>query len=312
MENFSGFHMVPQFLKVLKEQVGNLISNKTRDLKHIKIVVTGWPKSGTTALFYLIKTSMPPSTVTYFEPQSYDPQKEPRESPILVKYLLPDKPGDPLNPDTAFEHFDKKIFIARDRRDQFISGLLYRAAYQHFFDKSEDMIKEFVCMLEKKESDPSSMSVISLYEFAFRGSGGSPAARIKGGGRCSIDFCKNHKDYFAFKYEDLVDGQLEKLENHLGFSLAVDINVDPTVQRVVRTRQYGNWRNWFTVEDVHFFRPLVKEYFEYFGYDQNDWEISFSPKIPPEHCSLYVKRVLDEKRSEVGLARLFEEQQKSA
>lgn len=40
----------------------------------MKIVIFGLAKSGTTALFYKIKNSLPPDTVCLFEPRSFDPR----------------------------------------------------------------------------------------------------------------------------------------------------------------------------------------------------------------------------------------------
>jgi len=284
-------------------RVFSIFAKRPRLIK-IKVVIAGTPKSGTTALFYMVKRSMPALPKTYFEPKTYDPLAEPKSSSLLVKYIFARGPTDPLNLDDAFNHFDKKIFISRDLRDSSISGLLYAAAYHLLFDKSEPEISDFLELLERKEANPQGTAWTSIWARAFGYKYKSPLeALVKDvnyRSRRSIELCRNHQDYFIIKYEDFIDRKLRKLENYLGFPLVRNFTVDSVHQRVSRTMNYGDWRHWFTAEDVQVFKPLVSEYLEYFQYDKNDWRLAASPRILPEHCSLYVKRVLNERRSEVN------------
>lgn len=84
----------------------------------MKIVIFGLAKSGTTALFYKIKNSLPPDTVCLFEPRSFDPRavkkkriksllSHRREPDVLAK-VLPFRPHDPADVD-SFSHFERLI-----------------------------------------------------------------------------------------------------------------------------------------------------------------------------------------------------------
>ncbi len=66
---------------------------------------------------------------------------------------------------------------------------------------------------------------------------------------------------------------------------------------MTRTRGYGDWKNWFTAEDVAFFRPLLDDYVRLAGLP-DDWELAATPTVPPEFASAYVRRIVDEKRHE--------------
>ena len=69
------------------------------------------------------------------------------------------------------------------------------------------------------------------------------------------------------------------------------------LQRVVRSRRAGNWRDWFCPEDVAHYRPLFAPYMERFGYG-DDWTLSPEPRIPAEEGSEYVLELARQRRGE--------------
>jgi hypothetical protein len=64
-------------------------------------------------------------------------------------------------------------------------------------------------------------------------------------------------------------------------------------KRVIRSKSYGNWKDWFTPSDVDFFRPLVIEYMQMFGY-HDTWELNSNPYIDPSINSQYVMKLIEE------------------
>jgi hypothetical protein len=58
---------------------------------------------------------------------------------------------------------------------------------------------------------------------------------------------------------------------------------------VIRKKAIGDWRHWFTEEDVEVFKPAYLPYMELIGYDCNDWAISSKPVIEPEYSSIYMQ-----------------------
>jgi hypothetical protein len=87
------------------------------------------------------------------------------------------------------------------------------------------------------------------------------------------------------------------LESYLGFALDPEAAWVPAeAARVTRTKSCGDWRNWMTPSDVEFFRPHFAAFLAHNDY-VDDWTLSQEPRIPPEHGSDYVLRLVDERRS---------------
>jgi hypothetical protein len=64
---------------------------------------------------------------------------------------------------------------------------------------------------------------------------------------------------------------------------------------VVRKKASGDWRHWFTEEDVELLKPAYLPYMEAMGYDCNDWDLNPEPVIEPQYSSMYMKRLLKRK-----------------
>jgi hypothetical protein len=68
---------------------------------------------------------------------------------------------------------------------------------------------------------------------------------------------------------------------------------DPIVpaphDHVTRSKRHGQWRHWFTPEDVASFRPLMEPYLRQYGYS-TDWTLAPDPVIRPDEASEYVVR----------------------
>ena len=136
----------------------------------MKTVIFGLARSGTTALFYKLKHSLPPQTVCLFEPRSFNARalrkktigsllKGSSEPDVLAK-VLPFRPGDPADAD-SFSHFEKQILIVRDPRDRLISRLLY-GVYDSRLCDDDLKVSAFLDILKRKESDSRSVSLKNL------------------------------------------------------------------------------------------------------------------------------------------------------
>jgi hypothetical protein len=101
------------------------------------------------------------------------------------------------------------------------------------------------------------------------------------------------------RYEALVAGPLPELERYLEVELAGTARVDPEHGHVPRTRGSGDWRHWFTPDDVAWFEPVLAGYMRHYGYPA-DWGLADSPVIRPEHCTEYVARVVERRRRTRG------------
>jgi hypothetical protein len=246
------------------------------------ILVTGNPKTGTTAVYYSIKNALPLNTVCLFEPE-HRKLRLPKEikTPLLVKSFVPAS--------EVYDHFDRKILIVRDPRDRIISQMLYRpyniiSQEKITAEVCDQMLQEMIRLLHRKELDPGSVSAREIRELLDIEPINDHLDKL-------IDYHQNRPDVFVYKYEDYIDGHLEKLNKYLG--LKVDKVGNVPEKRVIRSKSYGNWKDWFTPSDVEFFRPMVKDYMQMFGY-RDDWELNSKPVIDPAINSNYVINLIEE------------------
>lgn len=279
----------------------------------MKIVIYGLGKSGTSALFYKIRNSLPRGTISLFEPDRYGPRealrarlgalRRGRIAPDIVAKVLPSGRRPVRLKD--FEGFDRQVLIVRDPRDRLVSALLYRS-YHAAFASDDSAALEFLRWLRRKEARPGEISILSLVsvfetlETAADGESGWLENYPERAVASWLGFHDERPHLPVFYYEDLVDKRFETLERSLGFSLAGSSTVPETLRRVVRTKGYGAWRDWFTPEDVEALGPVVQPFLLRY-YPGADWDLNALPRIDPEHASVYSRQLMDERRAMSGL-----------
>ncbi|HRY36259.1 MAG TPA: sulfotransferase family 2 domain-containing protein [Candidatus Magasanikbacteria bacterium] len=98
------------------------------------------------------------------------------------------------------------------------------------------------------------------------------------------------------KYEDFVDGDYSAIERYLNIKMEKKFDINPAFNRVVRTKKYGDWKNWFIAKDVEDYRNnIVDEYNKEFGYDCAGLE-KHRKKILAKNSYEYIIRIVNEKR----------------
>lgn len=265
----------------------------------MNIVIFGLAKSGTTALYYKIKQSLPPETVCLFEPHAFDAAAIPKGPDVLAK-ILPFRIVQPADAG-SFAHFEKQILIVRDPRDRLISRLLYNVYHAEFCD-DEQKVNTLRRLLERKEAESRAVSVLELMT-VIAGLNGQQFSLEEWASiyrqhsiKRPLDFHEQHPAVFLYKYEDMIDGRLHELEEYLQLKLEHVTVVDAEVNRVTRTKNYGGWRNWFTPADVDDMQPVLQPYLDRY-YPAADWELNPAPTISAEHASLYIERLVNERRA---------------
>jgi len=247
------------------------------------ILVTGIPKTGSTALFHSIKNALPVNSLCLFEPDINTVRlPEKITEPILVKCFMDSA--------RAYDHFNKKILLIRDPRDQVISQMLYRP-FNIIVKKMvtpdvklKALLEQVLSLLYQKEKDPASVSVREIRNLLKLESADMPQNKL-------IEYYQNHQDIFIFKYEDYVDGNLNELNKYLGLMLE---QVDDVPQkRIIRSKSYGNWKDWFTPSDVNYYKSLFSPYMKSFGYNDN-WNLNKKQLIDPAQGSLYLEKLIAE------------------
>jgi len=192
------------------------------------------------------------------------------------------------------EHYDRKIWMARDPRDAAVSRMLYR--WHKGYEGHKKQFETHLGLVLKKEKNP---RALPFYEICrYTGHNGSP--------RSAEDVVEEEKyryqqmirfinelgsDWFLFTFEDMVAKKFDALNNYLGFVVQADANV-PSASgkaKVIRKKSTGDWRHWFTEEDMALFKPAFMPYMDLIGYDYNDWKPDPSPVIESEFSSVYMQ-----------------------
>ena len=194
------------------------------------------------------------------------------------------------------ESYDRKIWIARDPRDAAISRMLYRWHKGH-----KGKIKQYEAHIElvlKKENDPASISFAELCRYSGHGDWPRSIENVVAEEQVRYDrmhtFVKELGDnWFLFKYDDMISGNFDSLNKYLGFTVKADgeVPVSTGKAKVVRKKASGDWRNWYTEQDVELFKPAYRNYMELIGYDINDWVLKANPVIEPEYSSVYIQNL---------------------
>jgi hypothetical protein len=153
------------------------------------------------------------------------------------------------------EHYDRKIWMARDPRDAAVSRMLYR--WHRGYEGCKQQFEKHLELVLKKEKDP---KAIPFHEICrYTGHEGSPrtvAEVIDEEARRyqqMTEFVKNlGNDWFLYKFEDMVVQNVNALNEYLGFEVDAGANVPSTSgkSKVIRKKDSGDWRHWFTQEDM--------------------------------------------------------------
>lgn len=260
----------------------------------MKVLILGTGKTGTTAMVYKVSGGLPNchafsgghpgKHVGDYENAVYKHTYEERKGKsmeVFQEHL--DK-----------EHYDRKIWMARDPRDAAVSRMLYR--WHRGYDGCKQQFEKHLELVLKKEKDP---KAIPFHEICrYTGHEGSPrtvAEVIDEEARRyqqMTEFVKNlGNDWFLYKFEDMVVQNVNALNEYLGFEVDAGANVPSTSgkSKVIRKKDSGDWRHWFTEEDMGLFKPAFLPYMDLIGYDCNDWTPDPNPVIEPEFSSVYMQ-----------------------
>jgi hypothetical protein len=267
------------------------LSHPGRLLYRRRIVIAGLPKTGTTALYFTVKTRLP-FAAGCFEPPDIAAALRPDEAPYVVKHLLRLNTPEPLM--AHLEAFDRRVLLLRDPRDRLISSQLYHLYHAEFVDDAGKR-ERLLALLEEKERAPSKLSFHALCERikALGGTDFFPGLALATGQFDRL-LAEWGGAFHHLRYEDLVGGRLQALSRYLGLPLAVTTAAARPARRVLRTGLAGDWRNWLTPDDVARLKPTLEPFLERLGYG-GDWRLNQPEALDPAHGSAYVRRLLAER-----------------
>lgn len=277
----------------IKEQIFSDTSTQKKYSKNKdSFLIVGMGKSGTTAITYKIASALDKPKVN-FEPGKHKGlldlklhRKITSQTPVITKSLFGKKLN--VNFGAISKIYDRKIWIIRDPRDQLISIMLYQWFKGHQPDKLK--FEKAHKLVQQKEKQPQAVSLKEICALSVNLD--NLKKNTLNHYSSMINIFENIKnEWYIFKYEDLIKENFNELEAYLGFEIAKqEVELPDRFKRVARTKNYGNWRNWFTPEDVVFFKPIYQEILEYCNLD-TDWQLNPSPTLAPEKGSLYMEKI---------------------
>jgi hypothetical protein len=262
----------------------------------MKVLILGLGKTGTTAMVYKVAGGLPNChAFSGGKPGKYTGDYE----NAVYKHTYEERKGKSFelyNKHLAEVHYDRKVWMVRDPRDAAVSRILYWFHKGTFLRK-----KQYAAYFEtilKKEKGPTSLPFCEICRYATFGDWPISREKVVEQERVRYErmraFVKNiGSDWFIFKYEDMVTGKFEGINHYLGFDLKSKAEVPKGTgkDKVVRKKAFGDWRHWFTDEDVALFKPAYSPYMEVVGYDCEDWELSQEQIIEPQFSSIYVQNL---------------------
>jgi len=280
--------------KFLSEKSAELLINPKYKQGN-KVLIVGLPKSGTSILTYSIANALENKTIN-FEPGTKAGLKDillhenlSTEENVVTKCTV--QTIDNLQLDTISLYYNKHIWIIRDFRDHIISEFFY--SWYKDFNPNPDSFEKALKLVKEKEANPNSVPFYKIYMTRHEyGSKENLQEMLKTKSSRITGFIKNlDSKWFLLKYEDLMDKKIHNLNQYLKFAVKTDTSVPSEYNRVVRSKKYGNWRNWFTEEDIQFFKPIFTDILNGLGYESTDWALNKDQILPPELGSSYMEKL---------------------
>ncbi len=280
----------------------------------MKILVLGLAKSGTTALAYRLRDALGEGAELEFEPG-----KTAGAEDSELHRRITARTGDGVTKNLVFpttetrwerifdnaDRYDRAVWIVRDPRDIIISNFFY-----HWFQGHRASPERYRLALERtreKERNPGALPFIDLVSGTMTDNRAQLEAWQRSWYEILVEAAPGiTRHLHVLKYEDLVDERLEELSAYLGIALTGAREIPDEHRRVVRTRAYGNWRRWFTEDDVEFFRPVLGEFLRGMGYDADDWTLQPVEQLPAAEGSGYMESLRSRGGSKSPVTKLAE------
>jgi len=260
----------------------------------MQIMLLGVGKSGTTAILYKIADGLPNCRAfSGGMPGKYIGNYE----NAVYKHTYEERKGkgfDTYRRHFAVQPYDRKIWMARDPRDTAVSRILYRFHKGTF--RRRNQFAAYLDLIMQKEKNPRAVPFYEIYRYATFER--TPVSKGKVAEEEHVrysrmrDFVKSlGPDWLIYRYENMVQGNFMEINRYLGFDLKKKAEVPrgSGKDKVIRKKGAGDWRQWFTPEDVELFKPSYLPYMEAIGYDCADWDLAPDPVIEPRFSSIYVK-----------------------
>jgi hypothetical protein len=260
----------------------------------MKVLILGTGKTGTTAMVYKVAGGLPNChAFSGGHPGKYIGDYE----NAVYKHTYEERKGksfDVFKEHLSKEHYDRKIWMARDPRDAAVSRMLYR--WHRGYAGRKKQYEAHLELVLKKERDPQSIPFFEICRYTGHDGWPRTAEQVfeeeQHRYHQMLKFVNIlNNDWFFFTFENMVINSVENLNDYLGFEIQSDAEVPSSSgkAKVIRKKASGDWRHWFTEEDIELFKPAFKPYMDFIGYDCDDWEFNPDPVIEPRYSSVYMQ-----------------------
>ena len=260
----------------------------------MKILILGTGKTGTTAMVYKVAGGLPNC---HAFSGGYPGKHIGDYENAVYKHTYEERKGksfDVFKEHLSKEHYDRKIWMARDPRDAAVSRMLYR--WHRGFSGRKKQFEAHLELVMKKEKDPRSIPFSEICRYSGHEDWPRTREAVAAEEQHRYDQMLKFvnildRDWFFFTFEDMVDNEVTALNQYLGFEIQNDAEVPSKSgkAKVIRKKASGDWRHWFTEEDIALFKPAFTPYMEFNGYDCEDWNLAPQPAIEPAYSSIYMQ-----------------------
>jgi len=276
----------------------------------MKILILGTGKTGTTAMVYKVAGGLPNC---HAFSGGYPGKHIGDYENAVYKHTYEERKGksfDVFREHLSKEHYDRKIWMARDPRDAAVSRMLYR--WHRGFSGRKKQYQAHLDLVLKKEKAPHSTPFFEICRYTGHNGWPRTADQVieeeQHRYEQMLKFVKIlEDDWFFLTFENMVENKLDDLNAYLGFEVQSDAEVPSSSgkAKVIRKKASGDWRHWFTAEDITLFKPAFTPYMEFIGYDCEDWNLDPQPIIEPEYSSVYMQS-LPRKAAKNKILRFFD------
>jgi hypothetical protein len=269
----------------------------------MKVFILGTGKSGTTALVFRVAAGLPNCKAFSgghpgkhgggYANAVYKHTYEERKGKSFELYMQ----------HLENERYDRKVWMARDPRDVAVSRMLYR-----WHKGCAGRKKQYQAHLAKvidKERDPRAVPLVDIlrltgHDDRWPVTREEVFAEEQTRYERMAEFVRQlGSDWYIFKYEEMIAGDYAGLNGYLGFTVQAETEVPESTgkAKVVRKKATGDWRHWFTEEDVALLKPAYLPYMQTIGYDVEDWALEPAPRIEPQFSSMYMQKLVSQNTS---------------
>ena len=276
----------------------------------MKILILGTGKTGTTAMVYKVAGGLPNC---HAFSGGYPGKHIGDYENAVYKHTYEERKGksfDVFQEHLSKEHYDRKIWMARDPRDAAVSRMLYR--WHRGFSGRKKQYQAHLDLVLKKEKAPHSTPFFEICRYTGHNGWPRTADQVfeeeQHRYEQMLKFVKIlEDDWFFLTFENMVENKLDDLNAYLGFEVQSDAEVPSSSgkAKVIRKKASGDWRHWFTEKDMTLFKPAFTPYMEFIGYDCEDWNLDPQPIIEPEYSSVYMQN-LPRKAAKNKVLRFFD------